>query len=119
MNEESKQILIGFLIGSVNILRDNNIKFTEKSRNKLADKIELLLDLYEKEKKKYNDMINCCNELMKQITELQSDIQQKDFEIGCLNSDIKNMYCEEGVISILEDEFDLSREEAIEILENY
>ena len=65
--------------------------------------IETLLTAYEKEKEKNK--------------ELESDIQQKNFEIKCLNSDIKNMYCEEGVIAILEDNFDLSREEAIQILE--
>lgn len=36
---EEKEILLGYLIGSVSILRDMNIQFTEKSRNKLADKI--------------------------------------------------------------------------------
>ena len=94
---------------------------------------------YEKEKeenKKWKDYV--VNDLENQITErnnkifkleaelekekeknkeLESDIQQKNFEIKCLNSDIKNMYCEEGIIAILEDNFDLSREEAIQILE--
>ena len=65
--------------------------------------IETLLTAYEKEKEKNK--------------ELESDIQQKNFEIMCLNSDIKNMYCEEGVIAILEDNFGLSRDEAISILE--
>ena len=59
----------------------------------------------------------CKDKIKAKIEELESDIQQKNFEIKCLNSDIKNMYCKEGVIAILEDNFDLSREEAIQILE--
>lgn len=69
----------------------------------LINLFEKIVWFYEKEKEKNK--------------ELESDIQQKNFEIKCLNSDIKNMYCEEGVIAILEDNFDLSREEAIQILE--
>ena len=69
----------------------------------VREAIKNLLTAYEKEKEKNK--------------ELESDIQQKNFEIKCLNSDIKNMYCEEAVISILEDKFDLSKDEAIQILE--
>lgn len=47
---EEKEVLLGFLIGSISILRDMNIQFTEKSRNKLADKIMELIKAYEKEK---------------------------------------------------------------------
>ena len=57
--------------------------------------------------------------LREEITELEMDKQQQKFEINCLNSDIKNMYCEEAILSILEDEFDLSKNEAMNILENY
>ena len=100
--------------------------------------IETLLTAYEKEKgenvklrlqdipliegelKAYKDRVNeLKQELEKEKEknkELESDIQQKNFEIKCLNSDMKNMYCEEGVIAILEDNFDLTREEAIQIL---
>lgn len=49
---EEKEILLGYLIGSISILRDMHIQFTEKSRNKLADKIMELLTAYEKEKAK-------------------------------------------------------------------
>ena len=79
------------------------------------------IPLIEGELKAYKDRVNeLKQELEKEKEknkELESDIQQKNFEIKCLNSDIKNMYCEEGVITILEDNFDLSREEAIQILE--
>ena len=75
----------------------------EVSVDIFIEAIETLLTAYEKEKEKNK--------------ELESDIQQKNFEIKCLNSDIKNMYCEEGVMAILEDNFNLSREEAIQILE--
>ena len=34
---------IGYLIASVSILRDMNIQITEKSRNKLADRIANLI----------------------------------------------------------------------------
>lgn len=51
MTDEEKEVLIGFLIGSISILRDMHIQFTEKSRNKLADKIMELLTDYEKQQK--------------------------------------------------------------------
>jgi len=113
----------------------------EVSVDVFIEAIETLLTAYEKEKRlaeanlkdseEFQD--NMCNhrcilnskveeletELEKEKEknkELESDIQQKNFEIKCLNSDIKNMYCEEGVIAILEDNFDLTREEAIQIL---
>ena len=98
--------------------------------------IETLLTAYEKEKELLELASNMLDNIdydqipieigelkselekeKKKNKELESDIQQKNFEIKCLNSDIKNMYCEEGVIAILEDNFDLSREEAIQILE--
>ena len=72
------------------------------AKDVILDNYKDLAFNYEKEKEKNK--------------ELESDIQQKNFEIKCLNSDIKNMYCEEGVIAILEDNFNLSREEAINIL---
>jgi len=82
---------------------DNHREIDKMMVIEMVELVETLLTAYEKEKEKNK--------------ELESDIQQKNFEIKCLNSDIKNMYCEEGVIAILEDNFDLSREEAIQILE--
>ena len=39
--------------------------------------IHNLIDLYQKEKEKYNDMINCCNELMKQNTKLSKYVEDR------------------------------------------
>lgn len=38
--KKSKEEIIGFLIGSTDILRMEEVNFTFKSRNKLADNIE-------------------------------------------------------------------------------
>lgn len=54
---EEELVLIGFLTGSIDILKDNNIQFTEKSRNKLADKIEELLKLYQMEEDNYKVLL--------------------------------------------------------------
>ncbi len=75
------------------------------------------LDLDVVEFKYYQKMIDLYLKEKEKNKELESDIQQQKFEINCLNSDIKNMYHQEAVISILENEFDLSRDEAIQILE--
>ena len=64
--------------------------------------LDWLLTAYEKEKEKNK--------------ELESDKEQLKYEIDCLKNDIKNMYCEEAVITIIEDNFDLSREKVIQIL---
>lgn len=53
---EEKEVLLGFLIGSISILRDMNIQFTEKSRNKLADKIMEILTAYEEKEKIIDEM---------------------------------------------------------------
>ena len=60
--EEKKEVLIGFLIGSVSILRDMNIQLTEKSRNKLADRMGSLLLAYEKEKEKNKKALDFIND---------------------------------------------------------
>lgn len=66
---EEKEVLLGFLIGSISILRDMNIQFTEKSRNKLADKIMELIKAYEKE----NQEIESLKEKIKaKIEEVQN-----------------------------------------------
>ena len=49
----------------------------------------------------------------------KGDIQQLQFENNCLKEDIKNMYCEEAILTILQDEFDLTRAEAQNILKEY
>ena len=125
---------------SIEILESYKESLEEYEDNpRIIQAIETLLTAYEKEKgenvklrlqdipliegelKAYKDRVNELKAELekekKKNKELESDIQQKNFEIKCLNSDIKNMYCEEGVIAILEDNFDLSREEAIQILE--
>lgn len=38
--KKSKNEIIGFLTGSIDILRMEEVNFTFKSRNKLADRIE-------------------------------------------------------------------------------
>lgn len=53
---EEKEFLLGFLISSISILRDMNIQFTEKSRNKLSDKIMELLTSYDKQQKEIEEL---------------------------------------------------------------
>ena len=57
---------IGYLIGSVSILRDEYIQFTEKSRNKLADRIANLI-------KEYQDL----EEINKEHQKLNGELQKK------------------------------------------
>lgn len=62
---------IGYLIGSVSVLRDEHIQFTEKSRNKLADRIANLIKEYQdlEEINEEHQKIN--GELQKKITKLE------------------------------------------------
>lgn len=56
----------------------NCAKNCEKEDCYLIQAIQGIVDLYQKEKQKYNDMINCCNELMKQISkekDLNNELQ--------------------------------------------
>lgn len=57
---------IGYLIGSVSILRDEHIQFTEKSRNKLADRITNLI-------KEYQDL----EEINEEHQKLNGELQKK------------------------------------------
>ena len=80
---------------------DNLIQFLEctkygkqvylSTENKFKEALEGILDLYNKEKEKNNE----------------------------LEKDISEMYYKGVVLDILQDELNISRDEAIEILENY
>ena len=59
---------IGYLIGSVSILRDEHIQFTEKSRNKLADRIANLI-------KEYQDLEEINAEHQKQVRRFNKRIK--------------------------------------------
>ena len=125
LNNEKVEIL-GISVGEERQVREaikNLLTAYEKEKEK-REKLEyeaLEAKEYIEGLKAYKDRVNALKaEFEKEKEknkELESDIQQKNFEIKCLNSDIKNMYCEEGVIAILEDNFCLSRDEAISILE--
>ena len=55
--------------------------------------------------------------LKNKFEELKLKLKEKDKEIKQLKEDIKKMYDEEVIISILEDEFNISRNEALSLLE--
>ena len=84
---------------AIEILSDDVVGYA-KGHEKYEEAVKTLLTAYEKEKEKNK--------------ELESDKEQLKYEIDCLKNDIKNMYC--AVITIIEDNFDLSREEVIQIL---
>ena len=117
---------------------NDEYNFKNATRKKDKEAIETLLTAYEKEKgenvklrlqdipliegelKAYKDRVKELKEELEKEKEknkeLESDKEQLKYEIDCLKNDIKNMYCEEAVITIIEDNFDLSREEVIQIL---
>lgn len=73
---------IGYLIGSVSILRDEHIQFTEKSRNKLADRIANLI-------KEYQDLEEINEEHQKLNGELQKKVTY--YEEICKGKTIQEM----------------------------
>ena len=98
-----------YIFGKEAILQ-NDIKILETFR-------------YRQKTKNYNKItledVQAIENLIAKNKELESDKQQLKFENNLLKQDIKNMYHQEAIISILEEEFNLNREESIEILENY
>lgn len=135
MNEEEKyKIALFMVIRNSKVLPAGQIlNKTEYEINKMSyETMQELLKMidFKRAKEKYEEGSKDLEQIEKEhkeengrlreeITELEMDKQQQKFEINCLNSDIKNMYCEEAILSILEDEFDLSKNEAMNILENY
>lgn len=71
-----------------------------------------LLDLYNKEKE-------TSHFLQSELDQTNAKLIEEKEKNEELEQDMKTMFCEEAIINILEIEFDLSRNEAIEILENY
>lgn len=63
----------------------------------------------------YSPKEKMCKAIEK-IIEQRGEIEQLKYENSILKQDISNMYDEEVIISILEDEFNLTREEAWDIL---
>lgn len=68
---------------------------------------------------KYNKAIEDLVKLEKERQADKGNIEQLQFAVKCLEGDIKNRYHEDVVLDILEEEFNIDRDEAIEILENY
>lgn len=78
---------IGYLIGSVSVLRDEHIQFTEKSRNKLADRIAKLIKEYQdlEEINAEHQKIN--GELQKKLTYYEDICKGKSIqELGMSDS---------------------------------
>ena len=96
-------------------MKENSIEETKKQ-------LELIL----KVRKEQKEIIECaggscinCNPDIKALSEsidILSDYKRVLKENEQLKSDIKNMYDEEVVISIIEDNFNLCRNEVLEML---
>lgn len=67
--------------------------------------------------KRKENSIQSALKLKNKFEELKLKLKDKDKKIKQLKQDIKEMYDKEVIISILEDEFNISRNEALSLLE--
>ena len=109
---EEPQKILEELIGS------RPEKLTGEAK-RLFEAIMKIADERDEFEYKYNKALEDLVKLEKARQADKVNIEQLQFAVECLEGDIKNMYHEDVVLDILEEELNIDRDEAIEILENY
>lgn len=107
--------------------QNNALKHLLSNYKKVLSELQKYKNMYEAEHEihmirneqleRKENSIKLALKLKNQIEELKLKLKNKDKEIKQLKEDIKEMYNKEVIISILKDEFNISRNEVLSLLE--